>query len=451
MKSEKQQCKYYNAPEIETMTKNNRLPKVSHVANILEGDDEANQIWNDIKNSGIIPKGINPKADTSGGEHQGTDADASNYNVEKDPDCWWTASGCVNPKHDNIPSDLDTCPEPNTYGLTFDDGPNCTHNALYDFMKEKKLKATMFYIGTYVATWPYQAQRGIADGHDVCIHTWAHRYMTTLSDEQVFAELFYTARAIKAVSGVTPTCWRPPFGDVDDRVRAIATGLGLRTILWKEDTDDWNIQPYGTSTPQKIEDNYNKIIAKGGKESPIVLAHELYNETMNMFMKKQPEISAAYKNVVPISACYNITKPYVENGMTFPTFSQFITGQGVQGLPDGNSMKIDANVKMNMTPISKASGGFGKPQQDTQQSTNGSSNAANSSTQNGQSAAAAGASSNAAGSGNGSSNPADSGNNQAAATNSPNVKNANSNSASTTVMSTGAVLMAGLASALTLL
>ena len=67
MKSEKQQCKYYNAPEIETMTKNNRLPKVSHVANILEGDDEANQIWNDIKNSGIIPKGINPKADTSGG------------------------------------------------------------------------------------------------------------------------------------------------------------------------------------------------------------------------------------------------------------------------------------------------------------------------------------------------------------------------------------------------
>lgn len=39
-------------------------------------------------------------------------------------------------------------------------------------------------------------------------------------------------QAIKDVMGVTPTCWRPPYGDVDDRVRAIAQGLGLRTYMW---------------------------------------------------------------------------------------------------------------------------------------------------------------------------------------------------------------------------
>jgi peptidoglycan/xylan/chitin deacetylase (PgdA/CDA1 family) len=60
--------------------------------------------------------------------------------------------------------------------------------------------------------------------------------MTALSNEQVFAELYYTQRIIKDVVGVTPKCWRPPFGDVDNRVRMIAESLGLTTVLWSEDS-----------------------------------------------------------------------------------------------------------------------------------------------------------------------------------------------------------------------
>lgn len=60
--------------------------------------------------------------------------------------------------------------------------------------------------------------------------------MTALSNEEVFAELYYTKRIIKDVLGVTPTCWRPPFGDVDNRVRMIANALNLRTIIWSEDS-----------------------------------------------------------------------------------------------------------------------------------------------------------------------------------------------------------------------
>lgn len=362
MTNPSQECKYYDAPEITQMNKNNLLPKVSHIANIISGDQEANSIWKEIQSSGIIPSDVKQKADSSNGQHEGTSAEKSGYNDSKDPDCWWTDSGCTKPKHKGLPEDIKTCPEANTYGLTFDDGPNCTHNEFYNYLKQKNLKATLFYIGTNVATWPYQAQRAITDGHDICVHTWSHRYMTTLTNEQVFAELFYTARVIKAVTGVTPTCWRPPFGDVDDRVRAIAAGLGLTTIIWNQDTNDWDIQPYGTSSPNKISSNYDKIVQKGGQESVIVLSHELYNETMQMFINKQPEISKAFPNVVPISACYNITQPYVENNITYPNFSDFIAGNPkYQGLPDGNSIKINPNVKMNLTPISKQTSGFGHP------------------------------------------------------------------------------------------
>lgn len=89
----------------------------------------------------------------------------------------------------------------------FDDGPNCSHNAFYEFLRENKQKATMFYIGSNVMDWPLQAQDAITDGHEICIHTWSHNYMTALTNEQAFAELYYTRKAIKLITGVTPMCW----------------------------------------------------------------------------------------------------------------------------------------------------------------------------------------------------------------------------------------------------
>ena len=78
--------------------------------------------------------------------------------------------------------------------------------------------------------------RGIEDGHEICVHTWSHQYMTALSNEEVFAELYYTRKIIKDLLNVTATCWRPPYGDVDNRVRLVAKELGLKTIIWSEDT-----------------------------------------------------------------------------------------------------------------------------------------------------------------------------------------------------------------------
>ena len=50
----------------------------------------------------------------------------------------------------------------------FDDGPNCSHNAFYDFLSSQNQKATFFYIGSNVMDWPLKAQRAIADGHEIC-------------------------------------------------------------------------------------------------------------------------------------------------------------------------------------------------------------------------------------------------------------------------------------------
>lgn len=65
------------------------------------------------------------------------------YNAT-DPDCWWTWQGCTSPvASTGLAADWTTVPEPSTWGLTYDDGPNCSHNALYDYLLENQQKATM--------------------------------------------------------------------------------------------------------------------------------------------------------------------------------------------------------------------------------------------------------------------------------------------------------------------
>ena len=61
--------------------------------------------------------------------------------------------------------------------------------------------------------------------------------MTTLSNEQVLGELGWTMELIhNSTGGRLPKYWRPPFGDSDERVRAIAKEIfGLTTVLWNQE------------------------------------------------------------------------------------------------------------------------------------------------------------------------------------------------------------------------
>ncbi|GAB5585841.1 hypothetical protein Unana1_00741 [Umbelopsis nana] len=249
--------------------------------------------------------------------------DFTGYNAATDPDCWWSSSLCTVPKLADVNPDIYKCNEPETWGLTYDDGPNCSHNAFYDFLQQQQLTASMFYIGSNVLDWPAGAMRGLKDGHHISAHTWSHQLMTTLTNQEVLAELYYTQKAIKTVVGVTPKYWRPPFGDVDDRVRWIATQLNLTAIIWNLDTSDWaagNSVP--VATVQQTYQDYitmgtNGTFATGGN---IVLTHEIDNTTMALALEYLPQIKAAYKNVIDVATCANITNPYSDSNITYLAF-----------------------------------------------------------------------------------------------------------------------------------
>ncbi|KAI8139236.1 chitin deacetylase 1 [Fennellomyces sp. T-0311] len=317
-----QQCQYYNS-EFSNYDKT-QWPNSWEIAtsNNMNTSAEFSALYASIdwtKAPNIQPR----KLDAAGG------LDMLSYDTANDPDCWWSASGCMTPKAAGVNADIFECPEPETLGYTFDDGPNCSHNAFYDYLLEQKQKASMFYIGSNVMAWPYGALRGVKDGHHLAGHTWSHQLMTTLSNQEVLAELYFTTKAIKYVTGLTPLYWRPAQGDLDDRVRWIATQLNLTAILWNIDTDDWAAGSMPGVTTQTVDQNYKNFVEMGkngtfANSGALILAHEINNGTMEMALQHYPALKEAYTHIIDVATCMNITNPYVESTVTFPTFDEYL-------------------------------------------------------------------------------------------------------------------------------
>jgi len=197
--------------------------------------------------------------------------------------CWWTCGGCTRP------TDVTVCPNKLTWGLSYDDGPSDYTPKLLDYLSEKDLKATFFVVGSRVLYRPNHLQSEYMAGHQISVHTWSHPALTNLTNAQIVAELGWARKIIKDTIGVTPNTMRPPFGDIDDRVRAISMAMGLTPIIWtgsgdtEFDTDDWRV-PGGTATGVTSVGNFSSIMKQATELSTgfIVLEHDLYQETVDL-------------------------------------------------------------------------------------------------------------------------------------------------------------------------
>jgi len=178
-------------------------------------------------------------------------------------------------------------------GLTFDDGPVTDPNAsprLYDFLKQNNLNATHFMIGENIlfAPAPFLTVFNDLQNH-IGVHTWTHRHMSTLTNEQLIADLGWTMQIIHdSTGGRVPAFWRPPYGDSDNRVRAIAKEIfGLTTVIWNYDSSDWNIGGNGI-TLESVEAGFDKVLA--GPKSPglNILEHEISSDDVTAFLYAYP-------------------------------------------------------------------------------------------------------------------------------------------------------------------
>ncbi|KAL1702298.1 carbohydrate esterase family 4 protein [Schizophyllum commune] len=175
------------------------------------------------------------------------------------------------------------------FGVGFDDGPYDGTTKLMDFLTEQQQAATHFIIGLYITYYPDEFKRIFDSGDDIAVHTYTHPHMSSLSNEDLVAQFGWTLQIISdATGGRIPRYWRPPYGDSDNRVFAIAKEVfGLEAILWNQDTEDWSLTTGGT-TLQTINSSMHDWLT--GPKSPglIVLEHELSLDSVQAFMDAYP-------------------------------------------------------------------------------------------------------------------------------------------------------------------
>ncbi|MER7578369.1 polysaccharide deacetylase family protein [Kitasatospora sp. NPDC097691] len=125
--------------------------------------------------------------------------------------------------------------------LTFDDGPSPAYTPkVLATLARYGVRATFFEIGQNVAAHPSLTAQVARQGHSVQNHSWSHPDLRRLSGSALDSQVSATDRVIRARTGRTPTCLRPPYGAVDATVRSHAAALGKQVVLWSVDPADWS-------------------------------------------------------------------------------------------------------------------------------------------------------------------------------------------------------------------
>lgn len=282
---------------------------------------EVDMWWDQVMNSGIEIPEFEPT-------HPGGCQNATNAAFVADTSrCWWTCGGCV------TEDDITECDEKNHWGLTFDDGPGFYTSNLLHYLDEQNLKATFFIVGSRVTTFPATLQTEYANGHQIAVHTWSHKALTTLTNREIVAELGWTKKVIYDTLGVTPNMMRPPFGDIDNRVRAISLAMGLTPVMWTRSPDGraFNTQDFDIRLPgvtvEKIMNDWQGLLdfVPQLDKGFITLQHDLYQEFVDMAtgyiipdgLAQNPPLT-----IQPVSTCTKrrLADAYIEtnDNSTFP-------------------------------------------------------------------------------------------------------------------------------------
>jgi peptidoglycan/xylan/chitin deacetylase (PgdA/CDA1 family) len=143
--------------------------------------------------------------------------------------------------------------------LTFDDGPSDYTDAFLQVLREKGVHGTFFEVGQEMPGREDVMRQILAEGDELGDHTMNH------VEYPGYDQIAGAAARIAAYTHFRPCLFRPPGGGVNADVVATAGGLGMRTINWDVDPQDWSLP--GT------EAIYSNIVSHA-RNGSIVLMHD---------------------------------------------------------------------------------------------------------------------------------------------------------------------------------
>src|SRR5436305_2197258 len=143
--------------------------------------------------------------------------------------------------------------------LTFDDGPSEYTPDFLRVLREKGVRATFFEVGQEMPGREDAMRQILAEGDELGDHTMNH------VEFPGYKQIAGAAARIRAYTHFRPCLFRPPGGAANSSVIASAGSLGMRTITWDVDPQDWSLP--GT------EAIYSNIV-RHARDGSIILMHD---------------------------------------------------------------------------------------------------------------------------------------------------------------------------------
>jgi peptidoglycan-N-acetylglucosamine deacetylase len=143
--------------------------------------------------------------------------------------------------------------------LTFDDGPSDYTDDFLRVLREKGVHGTFFEIGQEMPGREDVMRQILAEGDELGDHTMNH------VEYPGYDQIAGAASRIRAYTHFEPCLFRPPGGGVNAGIIATAGSLGMRTINWDVDPQDWSLP--GT------EAIYSNVVSHA-RNGSIILMHD---------------------------------------------------------------------------------------------------------------------------------------------------------------------------------
>jgi len=183
---------------------------------------------------------------------------------------------------------------PYTVALTFDDGPYPGYTEkLIKLLEMKNIKATFFVIGKHAESHPELIKLIDSGGHEIGGHTYSHRNLTKLKNQEIINDIELTNNIIRNIINKNTYLIRPPGGKINKRVREVITKSGYKIILWTVLPKDHDFR---TTKEKIVTYTINETTNFG-----IILLHQGIQKTLDALPEIIDTLRARRYNFVTVS------------------------------------------------------------------------------------------------------------------------------------------------------
>ena len=163
---------------------------------------------------------------------------------------------------------------------------------LIDILNARQVRATFFVVGDWAERYPESVEALSQAGHEVMNHSSHHAHFSQLSSEEIKSDLNACNEKISAITGVSPSLFRCPYGEYDDHVIQAVRENGMTAVQWDVDSLDWK----GISASE-IRDRVLKNVRPGS----IVLFHNAAEHTPEALPEILDSLLRDGYTIVPVS------------------------------------------------------------------------------------------------------------------------------------------------------